>query len=177
MCGACGAPTTGWAERIAPLGAGVAERRARALTALLPTTASARRVAVSPWHGGALRLRGPAGWRFAPSLLAAARELPRRHGPLVPADGMPGTPASVSPGFRPTPEQTAAWCTAAVASGLPRRGPVVLTANGWEITMTGEDVHLAAAERDSPALHAHRGARELAAHWERHHAAKKQAGS
>lgn len=172
MCGACGTPVTGWAERIAPLGAGVAERRARALATLVRASgsATARRMTIAPWHGGSLRLHGPSGWSFAPSLLAAARELTRRHGPLVPTGDLPESPEPAALDFRPTPEETAVWCTAVVTSGLTKHAPVVVTASGWDITMNGEDVRVFSAGRTNPALRAHRGAPALAAHWRRHHA-------
>jgi hypothetical protein len=168
VCGACGTPTTGWTERIAPLGAGAAQRRARTLCALVRGTGApgARLATVLPWPGGALRLGGPGGWRFAPTLLAGAREMTRRHGPLVPVHPSAAASATeVALPFELTPEAMATWCAAVVAALPPGDGPVIVTAAGREITLTHRHVQITDVSGSAPTIRTRLSGVRLAEHW------------
>lgn len=168
MCGACGTPATGWTERIAPLNAGAAQRRARTLCALARGTAApgARLATVLPWPGGGLRLSGPSGWRFAPTLLAGAQELTRRYGPLVPIDSpVTASAAEVPLPFELKPDAMATWCAAVVAARPPDGSPVIVTGAGREITLTRRHVHIACVPAGAPTIRTRLSAAQLAEHW------------
>ncbi|RKT55694.1 hypothetical protein [Saccharothrix australiensis] len=163
MCGACGAPTTSWTERISPLGPGAARRRARALTTALELAGTPpHRVRVVPWHGGGLSLRTPTGLHYAPSLVLAARWLGARFGPLVPAAGDDPTTRAPLPEHREA-DGVAVWCALVAACG---RGPVVLTLPGLRVRLADEVLVAPRheAEAGDSALHAPAGAHRLLAH-------------
>ncbi|MBW4716402.1 hypothetical protein [Saccharothrix obliqua] len=153
MCGACGATTTSWTERISPLGPGAARRRARALNTALEL--AGRRVRVVPWHGGGLSLRTPTGWHYERSLTSAARRL----GPLVPAAGDDPSTSACLPGDR-EPDGLAVWCALVAVSD---HGPVTLALPGMRVRLA-EDVVVEHRCGTDSVLHAPAGARRLLAH-------------
>ena len=173
MCGACGAPVTDWTERLAPLTPASAAHRAATLTALLrcAPSATARRVTAQPWPGDGLRLRHPAGWWFAGSLLEAVDRLTARHGPLIPplrptADR--ATQATLP--FTAAPPAVAVWCAALLAAEVPRDNRIALHLGDRSLVPHDAAVTLdppgpeATANR-LPSLRAEHRAQQLADHW------------
>jgi hypothetical protein len=149
-------------------GAHRAAGRARALCALVRATAApgARLATVLPWPGGGLRLGGPGGWRFAPSLLTAARDLTRRHGPLVPIHSPVAASATeVALPFELTPDALVTWCAAVVAAGPPDDSPVIVTGAGREITLTHRHAYIADGPATAPTIRTRLPAAPLAEHW------------
>jgi hypothetical protein len=113
-----------------------------------------------------LRLGGPGGWRFAPSLLAGAQELTRRHGPLVPVHLPAAASATeVALPFELTPDAMATWCAAIVAAGPPDDSPVIVTGAGREITLTRRQVRIADVSAGAPTIRTRLSAAQLVEHW------------
>jgi hypothetical protein len=113
-----------------------------------------------------LRLGGPAGWRFAPTLLEGVRELTRRHGPLVPVH--PPATASVTEAALPfelTPDAMAVWCAAVVGAHPPDDGPVIVTGAGREITLTHRHVRIADVSANAPTIRTRLPVAPLVEHW------------
>lgn len=168
MCGTCGSTQAGWPERIAPLQPGAAERRARALTALLRShgRSAACRVAVMTWPGGGVRWKSPDGWCFAPSLSEAIRTLTRRYGPLVPTPG-PVSPRPEERGlpFSVTREAAAVWCAAAVEAGWTRLHACTLKLHDRTIVLDAHRAHLHRLPNANPSLRTPYETSELLAHW------------